>query len=200
MGPDASDEHRDLMERIARDDERALSALVASLGPSLLRFVRRTAGRSASEAEDIVQEVFIRVWKARSRWRPESTVKTYLFTIASRLCMNRARGLRRTPWARPAPEDAEEPARELPDAAPDPERQAFSSQLREAMEGEIAALPANQRAALLLRHSEDLSQQEIAEALDVSVSAVESLLSRARARLRGRLAGWRAEGNAPPRG
>jgi RNA polymerase sigma-70 factor (ECF subfamily) len=197
MGTDA---YRELMERTARDDEQAFAELVAALAPSLLRFVARTLGGGASEAEDVVQETFVRLWKARHRWRPEAAVRTYLFTIASRLCINRARGLRRRPAAVPFEPPAGSDAPEIPDPAADPERAAHASQLRAAIGEELAALAPNQRAAMLLRHEADLSYQEIAAALDTSAAAVESLLSRARARLRARLAGWRSEGNPGDRG
>lgn len=187
------------MERVARDDEEAFAELVQALAPSLLRFVRRALAAQAAEAEDLVQEVFVRVWKARHRWRPDATVKGYVFTIAARLCLNYARGRRRAPALQPVrPED--EPYPDLADAAAGPERLLQSSQLRAALDREISALPPNQRAALLLRHGEELSHREIAVALDTTGAAVESLLSRARARLRQRLAGWFAEGNRGGRG
>ena len=195
-----TDSHRELMERTAGDDEHAFAELVAALAPSLLRFVARTLGSGASEAEDVVQETFVRLWKARHRWRPDAAVSTYLFTIASRLCMNRARGLRRRPAAVPVEPPAGSDVPEIPDPAADPERAAHASQLRAAISEELAALAPNQRAALLLRHEADMSYQEIAAALDTSPAAVESLLSRARTRLRARLAGWRTEGNPGNRG
>ena len=197
MGTDA---YRELMERTAGDDELAFAELVAALAPPLLRFVTRTLGGAASDAEDVVQETFVRLWKARHRWRPEAAVKTYLFTIASRLCMNRARWLKRRPAAPPPASPAAGDGPDVADPAAGPERAAHARQLRAAISEELAALAPNQRAALLLRHEADLSYQEIAAALDTSPAAVESLLSRARARLRARLAGWRTEGNSGDRG
>jgi RNA polymerase sigma-70 factor (ECF subfamily) len=195
----ATDRYRELMERTAGDDEQAFAELVGALAPPLLRFVSRTLG-GGSEAEDVVQDAFVRLWQARRRWRPEAAVKTYLFTIGARLCMNRARGQQR----RPAPASLEAPqsadATELRDPAADPERVAHARQLRAAISEELAALAPNQRAAFLLRHEAELSYQEIAAALDTSPAAVESLLSRARARLRERLAAWRIEGTPANRG
>lgn len=194
----AGQEHTALMERLARDDEAALDELVAAFGPALLRFARRTLAGQPAEAEDVVQEAFVRIWRARRRWQPTACVSTYLYTIVTRLCLNRRRSLLRRPTHGPLPE-AGDPAHPG-DGAPDPERLASSAQLGRALAAELAALPAGQRAALLLRHEGGLSYQAIAAALDTTAGAVESLLSRARTRLRERLAGWMHEGNPAPRG
>jgi len=196
----ATDYHAELMERIARDDESAFAELVAALAPPLLRFVARALGGDRCEAEDVVQDAFVRLWKARHRWRPDATVKTYLFTIGARLCMNLARGRRRRPAMASLDAQASCDGPEIPDLAADPERMAHSRQLRAAINEEMAALAPSQRAALLLRHDAGLSYQEIAAALDTSAAAVESLLSRARGRLRARLAAWRTEGSPASRG
>lgn len=191
------DGHSELMERLARDDDAALDALINAFAPALLRFARRTLFDPA-DAEDVVQDAFVRVWRARHRWQPSACVSTYLYTILTRLCLNRRRSLFRRPAHTRLPEadDGAHPG----DLAPGPERLAASSQLRRALAAELAALPTNQRAAVLLRLEGDLSYQEIAAALDTTAAAVESLLSRARSRLRKRLAGWVTEGNSAPRG
>ncbi len=185
----AEQSHTELMVRLSRGDETALDALVAAFAPALLRFARRTLA-DPNDAEDVVQDAFVRVWQARRRWHPSASVSTYLYTIVTRLCLNRRRWLLRRPAHGPIASDDEgaHPDR----ATPDPERLAASSQLGRALAAELAALPPNQRNALLLRHEAGLSYREIADALDTSAAAVESLLSRARTRLRRRLAGWLA--------
>jgi RNA polymerase sigma-70 factor (ECF subfamily) len=195
IGMAAADDHTNLMLRIARNDETALEALVVGCAPALLRFARRSLP-DPTDAEDVVQETFVRVWRARHRWRPTASVSTYLYTIVTRLCLNRRRSLRRRPAHLPLPgsDEAAHPG----DGAPSPEALAASSQLRRALAVELAGLPPNQRAAVLLRHEGGLSYQEIAAALDTSPGAVESLLSRARTRLRQRLAGWLAHGEPGP--
>lgn len=187
------------MQRVARDDEKAFAELVTALGPALLGFVQRALGSRGHEAEDVVQEAFIRLWRARHRWRPAAAVQTYLFTIATRLCLNRQRGWRRRPSV-PLLADEDSVAPEPRDHAPDPERLAASAQLRHTLREEMAALAPNQRLALLLKLVEGLRYDEIAAALDCSASAVESLLSRGRARLRQRLARFWTEGNPGGRG
>lgn len=193
------DPHIELMRRVALDDEEAFAALVAALGPPLLGFVRRTLGAAGHEAEDVVQEAFVRLWRARHRWQPSAAVRTYLFTIAGRLCLNRQRGWRRRPPGLPLTDD-EGISQPIHDPAPDPERAAASAQLRGVLEGELAALPTSQRAALLLKLVGGLRYDEIAVTLDTTAAAVESLLSRARARLRPRLAHFLGEGKPPGRG
>jgi RNA polymerase sigma-70 factor (ECF subfamily) len=192
-----TDGHSELMERLARDDDAALDALIVTFAPALLRFARRALVDPA-DAEDVVQDAFVRVWRARHRWQPSACVSTYLYTILTRLCLNRRRSLFRRPAHIPLPEadDGAHPD----DGAPNPERLAASAELRRALAAELAALPSNQRAAVLLRLEGSLSYQEIAAALDTTAAAVESLLSRARTRLRTRLAGWVIEGNPAGRG
>lgn len=192
-----ADRHREFMERLAHDDDAALDALVVAFAPALLRFARRTLA-DPNDAEDVVQDAFVRVWRARHGWQPTARVSTYLYTIVTRLCLNRRRSLFRRPVHAPLPEGDD--GAHLGDGAPDPERLAASAQLRQALAAELTALPPNQRAAVLLRHQGGLSYEEIAAALDTTAAAVESLLSRARARLRRQLAGWMTEGNAAPRG
>ena len=193
-----STDSSELMQRVAAGDEGALDALIAAFAPQLLRFARRMLPRDPAEAEDVVQDTFVRVWSARRRWQPTACVSTYLYTIATRLCLNRRRSWLRRPATAPLPEPDE--ASHPGDGAPDPERIAASAQLRGALATELAALPANQRAAILLRHEGGLAYAEIAAALDTSPGAVESLLSRARTRLRSRLACWMSEGNPGERG
>lgn len=187
------------MQRVACDDEQAFAELVATLGPALLGFVHRALGSRGHEAEDVAQESFIRLWRARHRWRPSAAVQTYLFTIATRLCLNRQRGWRRRP-AVPLNQHDDCVAPEPRDQAPDPERLAAAAELRRSLRDELAALAPNQRLALLLKLVEGLRYDEIAAALDCSASAVESLLSRGRARLRQRLARFWTEGNPGGRG
>jgi RNA polymerase sigma-70 factor (ECF subfamily) len=193
-----STDSTELMQRVARDDEGALGELIAAFAPQLLRFAWRMLPGNPEEAEDVVQDTFVRVWSARRRWQPTACVSTYLYTIATRLCLNRRRSWLRRPPASPLPEADE--ASHPGDGAPNPERVAASAQLRRALATELAALPPNQRAAILLRHEGGLAYAEIAAALDTSAGAVESLLSRARARLRQRLADWMSEGNPAGRG
>lgn len=194
MGNNGERDLLHLLARIGRDDETALAELVERSGPGLLRFSLRMLNGDRGAAEDLVQETFLRVWQARHRWagETEAAASSYLFTIASRLCLNqRRRSARRPTEVSLVLSEAESEGAALPASdAPSPEDQLAESDFREALNEVLAELPAQQRAALLLRATEGLRYQEIAEILDTSAGAVESLLVRARGRIKERLSRW----------
>ena len=152
--------------------------------------VAGTAARmlgSNSDVEDIAQQVFIRVWKSASRYRPRAKFTTWLLKITRNLVFNE---LRRTKRRAQLPLQAEPDAEEIPlpdEVTAAPDASLLESELQQAIENAIAELPETQRMALILRRYEDLSYEDIAEVLDLSVPAVKSLLFRARTELRARL-------------
>jgi RNA polymerase sigma-70 factor (ECF subfamily) len=168
-----------LLARAARGEAAAARLLAARRSPRLLATARRMLGDPA-EAEDVTQEAFLRLWRIAPDWRDgEAAVGTWL---------HRLDRLRRRPrWA--ALEDAGEP----PDPAPTAIDRLVAADRAEALAQALAALPDRQRAAVTLRHLEGMGNPEIAEALGVSVEAVESLLARGRRRLAAALAAHRAE-------
>lgn len=144
------------------------------------RFAWRQLGESG-EAEDVAQEVFLRLWQRRAEWRVAGArLRTWLLEVTRNLCVDRLRQRRNTV----APEDAE-----LIDEGVDLqgglERVHVAQDLRTA----LAALPERQRAAIALVHDEGLAQAAAAQVLGVSVDALESLLARARRTLRTQLQG-----------
>lgn len=162
----------------------------------LMNFVRRFTG-SQAVAEELTQDIFLKVYRARAGYEPKSRFSTYLYRVATNHCLNE---LRRGEWkARFDPIDASSEAQEgrasaeLPDPAPSAEAIAESSQLCAAVEAALASLPENQRAAILLLRYQGLSYEEIAEALGSSVPAVKSLLNRAKNALKDRLAPYLGE-------
>jgi RNA polymerase sigma-70 factor (ECF subfamily) len=148
----------------------------------LLAHCYRLSG-SVQDAEDLVQETLLRGWRAYDRFRGEASVRGWLYRIATNAYLSDARR-RHLPSDAAVPEDALwiEP---IPDAlVADPaDRAVRRDELRLALVASLQRLPARQRAALLLREALDWSAAEIADALDVSVPAVKSLLQRARATL-----------------
>lgn len=171
----ASDE--DLMLRIAAGDEPAFRVLARRYAPLALRLARRVMGSSA-DAEEIVQEALLRVWVNAPRWRPVASFRTWFYRVVLNLCLNRKR---RAPFL--PIEDASDPVDPSPDAAARIERR----EVDRALAAAVAELPERQRAAIALTYHEGFSNAETAAALGTSVSAVETLLVRAKRALRRRL-------------
>ncbi len=165
-----------LVARLADGDAEAFRLLVERHSAALYRAAwRLTAGHR--DCEDWVQEAFLRLWKAPAAIRDGAAVKGWLMRTVSNLAIDR---LRKAPQV-PIDEIAE------PEAEPSPElaRQAVTK----AVDRAIADLPGRQRVALVLVYYEGFTNIEAAAAMEVSIEAVESLLSRARRGLREKLAG-----------
>ncbi len=166
------------MERIAEGDRGAFHAFTRRHLPRFLRIATRMLG-SASEAEDVAQEAFLRVWSHADRWNPaKARVTTWMHRIVVNLCIDRRRKARTAPL-----EEAGDPADPTPGAADD----LWRTQMARLVNRAVGELPERQRAALVLCYYEEMSNVEAAQALSVSVSALESLLVRARRTVRGRL-------------
>jgi len=143
---------------------------------------------SNSDVEDIAQQVFIRVWKSAPRYKRRAKFTTWLLKITRNLVFNELRRTKRHPHLPLQPADPV--AEELPikdETVPAPDASLLGSELQHAIESAILRLPEAQRMALVLRRYEELSYEEIAEVLDLTVPAIKSLLFRARTELRARL-------------
>jgi len=187
-GPDRPDEagpDQDvrLMLAFRSGDASAFDALFRRWSGPLLRYLDRML-RDAGSAEELVQEVFLRVHGARERYAPDARFSTWLYRIATNLARNE---LRRPRLRRPhSSHDAEGGPTLVSDQA-EPEVQVDARRLGARAERELAALPERQRAALWLSAVEGLSYAEVAEALEASESAVKALVHRARSALAERL-------------
>jgi RNA polymerase sigma-70 factor (ECF subfamily) len=150
---------------------------------------------NSSEAEDIAQQVFLRIWRNAKRYQPDAKFTTYLFTITRNLVFNETR--RRSRKKEFSLDEREESANLSieGDPARQPDAELLQAELQRAVDDAIASLPETQRMAVVLRRYEQLSYEEIAEVLELSVSAVKSLLFRARSALRESLARFLADGN-----
>jgi RNA polymerase sigma-70 factor (ECF subfamily) len=172
-----------LMELIGGGDDRALEQLVERHQRLVIGTVGRMLG-AGSDAEDIAQQVFVRVWKNAKRYEPRAKFTTWLLKITRNLVFNELRRRSRHPQV-PLQAESEEEERPLKDEhAVAPDASLLEHELQEAVDAAIANLPETQRMAVILRRYEELSYEEIAESLDQSVSAVKSLLFRARTELR----------------
>jgi RNA polymerase sigma-70 factor, ECF subfamily len=169
---EASDE--DLMARIAQGDERAFQLIARRYAARAVGLARRIT-RNQADADEIAQEALLRVWLSASRWRPVAAFRTWFYRIVLNLCLNRQR---RAPML-PLPA-----AGDPPDLAPDPLARMQREEADRRLTTAIAALPDRQRAAIVLTYHEGLGNAETAAILETSVSAVETLLVRAKRTLR----------------
>ncbi|MEY4245561.1 MAG: hypothetical protein RLZZ245_3146 [Verrucomicrobiota bacterium] len=178
-----------LMERIGAGDHAAFSELVERYQHVVVGTVAKMLGNPA-EAEDIAQQVFLRIWRNAKRYRPDAKFTTYLFTIARNLVFNESR--RRSRKKEVSADEREENSHYSLEASPDrqPDAELLQAELQAAVDAAIAALPETQRMAVVLRRYEQMSYEEIAAVLELSVSAVKSLLFRARTTLRESLSGY----------
>jgi RNA polymerase sigma-70 factor (ECF subfamily) len=187
------------MLRFQKGDEEAFAGLVDRHRRTVLNLVIHFVGPVA-DAEDLAQDVFVRLFQARKTYRPEAKFTTFLYRNTLNLCLNylRDRKHRRTLSLDAAP--GEEGARlEVADAAAVPPGAALEERERaEAVRRALDRLPENQRTAVLLLRWKEWSYQEIAETMDLSVMAVKSLLSRAKENLRESLSRLLADGDAAP--
>jgi len=160
-----------LMARFAAGDQSAARMLTARHAPRAMALARRML-RDEAEAEDVTQEAMLRVWKMAPDWRPgEAKLSTWVHRVTFNLSTDRLRRRRSVPL-----EAAPEPVDHNPGALAGLEEADRATALRQALD----ALPDRQKRAVELRHFDELSNPEIAEALEVSVEAVESLLARGR--------------------
>lgn len=169
------------MRRVAGGDRSAFAELVERHQALVFRVAYRFLGRRP-DAEDVVQDTFLRLYAARDRYRATAPFRAYLLTITTRLCLNRKARASERQESLSEP-DALERAAGASEGA-DAERRVLRHERELAVREAIAALPAEQRLALVLFRFEGLSYEEIAAAMKRSPSSVTSLLWRARERLR----------------
>ncbi len=175
-----------LMRLVARGDTSAFEEVIERHQALVAGTAARMLG-SNSDVEDIAQQVFIRVWKSARRYVPRAKFTTWLLKITRNLVFNE---LRRAKRRAQVPLQSDPGAEEIPlkdETNPAPDASLLEDELQRAIEEAIMQLPESQRMALVLRRYEQLSYEQIAEVLDLSVPAVKSVLFRARTELRSRL-------------
>jgi RNA polymerase sigma-70 factor, ECF subfamily len=175
-GSDGIRRDQALMAAIANGNEVAFSALVAEQSPRLLRFARSLLANPA-EAEEVVQEALLRVWQQAETWQPNGRISTWLHQVAYRLCIDSIRR-RRPSVAIDAVEEA------LPDDDLAADARLMRIDAVSAVRAAVDRLPERQRTALVLCHFQEMSQAEAAAVMGIGESAYESVLARARRRLR----------------
>jgi RNA polymerase sigma-70 factor (ECF subfamily) len=180
-----SDPDVSLMLRVQKDDADAFEEILQKYERPIARLVQRYLGPRV-DVEGLTQEVFLRVWRARASWKPQPTYRSWLYRIATNLCLNEMRrkkgAVSLDALAEAGGEAATPPSKEeRPTAAL--EKKELSLVIQEI----LAGLPESQRLAVVLNKYQGLSYEEIGEVMNLSIPAVKSLLSRAREGIRERI-------------
>lgn len=187
MALDAYTEATDeaLLVLYGNGDPSAAQILTRRLAPRVLGYASRLLGGDRAEAEDVTQEAMLRLWKQAPKWRTgEAKISTWLYTVATNLCTDRLRKRRSVDI-----DAIEEPADDTPSAVDG----MIQADRATALQDALNTLPERQRMAVALRHLEGASNPEIADILEISVEAVESLTARGKRALATALAGRRKE-------
>ena len=170
-----ADPDEDLVRRVGQGDPAATQTLVARKLPRILALAQRMLG-DAVEAEDVAQETLLRAWKQAPRWTPgKARFDTWLHRVALNLCYDRLRRRREIPTETPP---------DRPDEGPAPDRGLLAAETGARVTAALKRLPDRQREAIVLCHYREMTNIEAAALMEISVEALESLLSRARRALR----------------
>ena len=178
------------MLRFQRGEQEAFDELVRRNTPRIHGLVYRFLG--GEQVEDLTQEIFLRIFRTAHRYQPTAKFSTWLYRITANLSFNVLRSRRKGRTFQlevTSPDDDDSFYRDVPDESDSyPGIEMEQTELQQRIAEAIGDLPDNQRVAIVLNKYEEKSYEEIAQVLDCSTMAVKSLLSRARANLRDRLA------------
>ena len=181
-----------LMLDVKAGDEQSFELLLRKYRTPLVNFLYRMV-RNTAVAEDLAQEVFLRVYRARREYAPSAKFTTWMFRIATNLALNSVRDNRHRQMEISIDQtmdtgEDEQPPLEVPDRTPTVEQELVARSRAEMIMKAIHTLPEKQRAAVLLHKYQEMDYDEIARVLECSESALKSLLFRAYESLRAELA------------
>ncbi len=192
VGP-APGEQRDadaeLMVRFQRGDEAAFTALVRSYQGRIVSLAYRYLG-SAADAEDLAQEVFLRVYRAKETYEPSARFSTWVYRITANASLNFLRGRkarRKVSGSMPGGENEDASVDFEDEGAESPGERMEKDELAVVLRRIVDDLPERQRMAIVLNKYEGLSYEDVASAMEMSVMAVKSLLTRARVNIKEKL-------------
>ena len=171
----SADPDEALVAAVGRGEPAAIRAFVAAIAPRMMALAGRMLG-DASEAEDVTQDLFLKVWKHAAAWRPgPAKFDTWMHRVALNLCYDRLRRRR---------EITTDALPERVDDGPAADAGLIAAETSVQVSAALARLPDRQREAIVLVHYQDMTNIEAAALMEVSVEALESLLSRGRRTLR----------------
>ena len=171
----------EFVSRLRAGDRGAFEELVRTHQHRIYALALRMLG-NAAEAQDVAQEAFLRAHRGLAEFRGEARLSTWLYAIASRLCLNRLAGSERR-----LTRHGEETLTRLPDGRPGPDQTLERSEIEEALHRAIGELAEERRIVVILRDVEGLAYEAIAEALELPIGTVRSRLHRARLDLKEKL-------------
>ena len=181
-----------LVMRCQEDDCEAFDEIVTRYKDGIYNYVWRMVS-NREDAEDLAQEVFVRAFAAIKTFRREANLRTWLYKIASNLCVDRYRraGLEKQ-WIIPLERQQNDTVRpiDIPDHSSDPRRSFERSELQAEVKKALLKLPEKLRSAIILFDIEGLSYEEIADAMGCPIGTVKSRIFNARMKLRGLLKGY----------
>ena len=184
----ALDFDAELMLRVKDGDGASFAILLEKHRLPVIHFLYRMV-QNQGVAEELAQEVFLRVYRSRGSYEPTAKFTTWLFRIATHLALNSLRdGKNRRLEERLDDDSGDAPSRQVSDQRPSVEQRMVHEARLEEIRRAVAMLPEKQRAAVLMHKYEEMEYSQIAKALDCSESAIKSLLFRAYETLRARLA------------
>jgi RNA polymerase sigma-70 factor (ECF subfamily) len=192
--PDEKTTDEDLMGKVRLGNKHAFEVLIHRHQRPVLNFTFRFMG-DPTEAEDLTQEVFLRVWKSAGAYRPDAKFTTWLYRIATNLCINKQRAIRiRRLFAQSHPQEERQGFKDAFIIGKGaelliPKDRLIDSEQSFQLSNALNELPTSQRLAIVFKIYDDMSYQEIAQIMDRSISAVDSLLIRAKKNLRKKLTG-----------
>lgn len=180
----SNEHHVALMMRVKEHaDIRAFEELVEIHQHAVIGTVAKMLG-SPDDAEDIAQQVFVRIWKSAKRYQPQAKFTTWLFTITRNLVFNEMRRRQRKPSVSINEREDDFHIGTPDDPSKTPDATALQNELEITVDRAIQDLPEKQRMAVILRRYEEMPYEEIGEILKLSLPAVKSLLFRARVQLK----------------
>jgi len=185
----------DLVSRAAGGDPAAFQALVERHRSMVYRVAYQFAGNH-HDAEDIAQEVFIKVYRSLDRFRQDAQLTSWLYRIVMNACIDHRRR-HAPPTAAPFGEEAAQRLLNTPEETPGPEARAYAGELGQVLESEIARLPNGQRIVFIMRHHQGLKLSEIADALGLAEGTVKRQLHAAVHRLRDALSSANVTAGGP---